>query len=752
MMTGSWTLRASLFSCSMLALSALMPAQAAAQGAAEPAQGRAPPEGPAADKGFVEEVVVTAQRRTENIQSVPISIQAFSGDKLEKAGITGVEQLQMMTPGLTMSRSATASTPFIRGIGSSAAGAGNEAAVALYVDGVYHELTFANTNSLPDVERIEVLKGPQGTLYGRNTTGGLIHIITKSPSQTPSGDFGISWGNYETLEAKGFLTGGLTDTIAASVSGYVRQQGKGYGRNLLVGGRISKRDEESVRGKIRYESDGTRITLAADYAHVTDDRGVQREALPGVINGLPGQPATYTIFNGKWHDVQTGSLPRTSPPFRRANGLTSGITDYQDWGASLTVEHSFDGFDAISISAYRNADVDLFGDSDEGRPFLSDALVDFNTKNFTQEVRLASNNKGRVNWIVGAFYLDGDSINYLEVPTVIVGQVLTKSYSAFAEVGFKLFDDAGTLTFGGRYTIDKRRIRGSLGGNPDFGQPGFPLPPPGIDPSTTWKKPTYRIVYSHQVNDDFMAYASYNRGFKSGNYNLIPATSKAYDPEILDAFEVGFKSTLADGRVRFNAAAFYYDYKALQLQVATNVSADIVNAAGAEVKGAEGDFSARVTDNLTVDLGASYVDGEYTNFKNAQVYVQNLDAAGRPIGGDSSISFDASGKRLVRSPTFTASAGVTYTQAFADGELIAVVRAQYNGSMSWEASGRLKEPSYTLVNASVGYEWNSGWALRVQGANIFDAKYSIATLSTNLGDVYSAGDPATYSVALSYKF
>ena len=737
-MIGSYALRASLFSSSILALSALIPTDAAAQDAA--------------DKVSVEEVVVTAQRRAENIQNVPISIQAFSGDKLEAAGVTGVEQLQMMTPGLTMSRSATASTPFIRGIGSAAAGAGNEAAVALYVDGVYHELTFANTNSLPDVSRIEVLKGPQGTLYGRNTTGGLINIITKDPSQTRSGDFAVSWGNYEILEAKGFLTGGLTDNIAVAVSGYVRQQGKGFGRNLTVGGRISQRDEESVRGKIRYDSGDTRITLAADYAHVSDDRGVQRDAVPGAIMGLPGQPETWTIFNGRWHDVQTGSLPRSSPPFRRSNGVTSGIFNSEDLGVSLTIEHSFNGFDAISISAYRDADVELFADSDEGRPFLSDALVDFGTKNFTQEVRLTSNNDGRVNWIVGAFYLDGDSVSYLEVPIVIAGQVLTKSYSAFAEVGFKLFEDAGTLTFGGRYTIDKRRIRGSLGGNPDFGQPGFPLPPPGIDPSTTWKKPTFRVVYSHQLNHDLMAYASYNRGFKSGNYNLVPATSKAYDPEVLDAFEAGFKSTLADGRVHFNAAAFYYDYKALQLQVATNVSADIVNAAGAEVKGAEAEFSALVTDGLTLDLGASYIDGKYTNFRNAQVYVPNVDAAGRPIGGAASISIDASGKRLVRSPSLTASAGLTYTQAFADGRLTAVVRAQYNGSMSWEASGRLKEPSYTLVNASVGYEWNSGWGLRLQGANIFDAKYSIATLSTNFGDAFSAGDPATYSVAVNYKF
>lgn len=735
-----------LVGCGPIALSIAFSSVATAQEVDEPAAAAA------STASVNDEIVVTAQQRSENIQDVPISIQAFSGETLEAAGVSGTEGLQLVTPGLTMSRSGNGSTPFIRGIGSSVGGSGTEAAVATYVDGVYREATYANTASLPDIERAEVLKGPQGTLYGRNTTGGLIHIITKEPSQDLEGLLSVAAGTYETFEAKAYLSGGLTETVAGSLSGFVRRQGRGYGRNLTIGGTVSERDEESFRGKLQFKSGDTKITLSADYSYMEDDRGYQRNVLPGSIVGLPGLPDTWTVYEGRFHDVRTAALPRTSPPDRRANGLTAGIFNTLDWGVSAKLEHSFGTVDLVSISAYRDSRQENFGDNDLGAAFIADALVDFTTKNFTQEVRLASNNDSRLSWIVGGFFLDGKSGNYLEVPDRLVGRLHTKSYSAFAELGLSLFDDAGKLTLGGRYTIDKRSISGSIGGNPDFGVPGFPLPPPNIDPSTTWKEPTYRIVYSHNVAEDLMVYASYNRGFKSGNYNIIPVTSAAYDPEIMDAYEVGFKSTLADGRVRLNAAFFYYDYQALQLQVVTNFSAETVNAAGAKVKGVDADLSVKMIDGLTLDAGASYVDGHYTDFRTAQTYVPNVDANGNPIGGNASIAFDASGKQLVRSPKFTASGGLTFQRETGAGEFTATIRAQYNSSMPWEPSGRLTEKAYTVVNFSAGHEWDNGFGLRIQASNIFNTKYSISTLSTNFGDAYSAADPATASVTASFKF
>ena len=719
--------KASLLSCSVISLSAMIVANAT-----EPE---------------LEEIVVTAQHRSEDIQNVPITIQAFSEEKLVNAGVTSAEGLSMITPGLVMTRYGNTVSPYIRGVGTNGQG---DFAVAQYVDGVYY-LSATNTNSLANIERVEVLKGPQGTLFGRNTTGGLIHIITKDPTHEFAGNFSASGGTYGTVEGRGFLSGGITDTIAASASGFVRQQGEGFGRNILTGGQASIWDERSGRGKLQYKTDDTKITLIGDYAYVEDSRGYTRAPIPGAIVGTP-DPTTWSTFIGNWHDINNAALPQTSPPHLHANGLSGGTYSRKDWGSSLTIEHHFDAVDAISISAYRDAKTYLFGDNDFGPLFLAQANVDFRTKYITQEVRLASKTTGRFSWQVGAFYLDSDDHDYLEVPLVIIGDVYTKSYSGFAEGALKFFDDAGTLTLGARYTVDKRDVTGELGGNPYFGVPGLPLPFPNISPSTTWREPTYRIVYSHQVTSDFMAYVSYNRGFKSGNYNVIPATTPAYNPEIIKAYEVGFKSSLAGGRIRLNMASWYYDYDGLQLQIATDISTATVNAAGAKIKGLEGDFSALITDELTLDLGATYVDGKYTNFKNAQVYVPNVNAAGQTVGGDASISVDASGKSLIRTPKFMVSPGVTYRHHIGSGDLVGVLRAQYSSRMSWEPSGRLTEDARTLVNASVGYEATAGWGVRLEGANIFNVNYAITKSSSNFGDYFSAADPATFMATLSYKF
>lgn len=713
----------------------------------------------------IEVIVVTAQQREENLQDVPISVQAFNNELLKKVAITNVEDIQYVTPGLSMGRNAAATTPFIRGIGSTSGGAGNESAVATYVDGVYRQLMYTNSVSLTDIERVEVLKGPQGTLFGRNTTGGVVHIITKDPSDELGGELNLSAGNYGILELSSYLTGGVVEDIAFSVSGYVRQQEDGFGESTFINEDILVRDEVSGRSKLQFDNGITRITLAADYADVHDDRGFSRNVLPGAIVGLPNQPATWTTYGGDWHDNQEAVAPRgvgvgncvapcIVPRSRRSNDKpVAGYSESIDYGASITAEHSFSRFDAVSITAWRDASTEILFDNDFGKAFLSDALIDYYTKNFTQEIRIASNNNSGTTWIGGLFYLNGDSGNYLEVPTVLTAQLRTKSYAAFAEVGFKFFDDAGTLTIGGRYTIDKRRVSGTVGGNPDFGIPGNAVPGPSVDPTTTWKEPTYRIVYSHDITPNVMAYAGYNRGFKSGNYNLIPATTASYNPEILDAFEAGFKSTLAGGRIRFNGAVFYYEYDDLQLQITDAVSARVINAAAAEIKGVEVDFNARVTDGLTVNLGATYIDAEYASFPQAQVYFPNVDpVTGQPVGGAFTTQFDASGKPLVRTPEFSGVFLASYEHDVGNGSFNASVGGHYQSGFSWEPANRLREGGYLMLNASIGYESLTGWGVRLRATNLLDKEYSIFTATNNFGDQYSAGDPRLYSVTFSLKF
>ena len=689
------------------------------------------------------DIVVTAQRRTENVQDVPITIQAFSATKLDASAARGVEDLPLLTPGLTMQRNSGGSTPFIRGIGSPTANAGNEAAVATYVDGVYRQGLYTSHLSFSDVERVEVLKGPQGTLFGRNTTGGLIHIITKDPSTEPQGDFSFSAGTHGIYEVNAYGTTGLTDNVAMSVGGYVRQQRDAFGTNLTTGNGVSYRDESSVHGKLQYRTDDTKITLAGDYARVRDPRGFTRVTPPGAVGGTPPRvvggvmvPANTYRKRGGFHD-----LDHNRDAFSNSNS----------YGGAVTVEHDFGSVDAISVTAWRNDFTDIGQDNDFTGLDLSHAFIEFYTRNFTQEVRLSSDGAGPFNWIGGIFYLDSAAGNVLDILSgPVVAQRLrarldTKSYSAFAEASLRMFDDAGKLTIGGRYTIDKRRIAGTVNGNP--------VPGPTVPTKAEWKEPTYRIVYDHAVAQGVMLYASYNRGFKSGNYNIIPATTRPYNPEKLDAFEVGAKTTLFDGRARLNFAAFHYKYKDLQLTVSNDTSVTTINAASAKIDGGEFELSAEILDGLTIDLGGSYVDGTYSSFPGAEIYVPNLDANGNPVGGNRRIvGFDASGKRLIRTPRWTGSAGASYTYAMERGKVVGTVRSAYNGSFNWEPSGRVREGSYVLLNASLGYFSDEGWGISVQGKNIGNTKYSIYSGATNLSDFYAAADPATYSATLSFQF
>ena len=684
------------------------------------------------------EIIVTAQRRAENMQKVPISIQAFNEVKLMSAAAKGVEDLPLLTPGLTMQRNSGGSVPFIRGVGSPAANAGNEAAVATYVDGVYRQGLYTSHLSFADVERVEVLKGPQGTLFGRNTTGGLIHIITKDPAAEPSAKFSLSVGTYETYEINAYGTTGIVDDVAMSVAGYVRRQEKGYGINLLTGNKASFRNESSIHSKIKFDNRSTRITLSGDYSYVEDPRGFTREAPPGAIGGVAnGLPAQQSTFNGDYHDIQHNK---------------DVFSNSDSYGGSLTIDQDIGSLNAVSITAWRNDWTDIGQDNDFGRADLSYADINFYTRNFTQEFRISSPGDNSISWIAGLFYLNGSAGNRLDIfsgPVNIVaryrGRVKTKSYSAFAEVGIKMFDDAGKLTLGGRYTIDKRRISGTVN--------GAAVPPPTVNPEAEWKDPTYRAVYSHQFTPEVMAYASYNRGFKSGNYNIIPATTAAYRPEFMDAYEVGIKSQLFDRRVRFNLSAFHYDYRDLQLTISSATVVTTINAADARIRGVEGELSATLAPGLTIDLGASYVDGKYLNFKNAEVYLPNVDAAGQPIGGNSrGVNFDASGQRLIRTPDFTASAGLTYTAPVGNGEITATARAAYTGSVIWEPAGRIRQDAYTLLNASIGYKSDEGWGIRLLGNNITDAKYSIYSGATALSDFFAAGDPATFAIAFDFSF
>ena len=712
---------------------------AAMQGATPPAAAQ---EDDSPQSAGGDEILVTAQRREERLQDVPIAISAFSQATLAASGVRSTEDLVAVTPGLTIQRSGAGNTPFIRGIGSNSANGGSESPVATYIDGVYMPSLYTTGTSLLNIERVEVIKGPQGTLFGRNATGGVLQIVTRNPVPDEfSGALRASYGNYDTLEFGGYLNTGIAEDLAANFTFFVRDQGDGYGTNLQTGNATNFRNEHTFMGKVRYDSGATSVTLSGYYSWFNDPRGFQRVPVPGSTGrGAPGGPPALSPENygGDYWDVNHGQ---------------DAFVRTRAYGGSITIAHEFDAFDLVSVSAVTRQSSDLFFDNDFGYADLNASRIDFFDNSMSQEIRLSSRGSGPFSWIVGLYglSLEGGNVTRIFVPastlaSYIAGTVRTQSFAAFGEVAYQL-SPRDKLTIGGRFTIDHRETSGQFGSGALAG----PNAPATLPREATWREPTYRIVYDHKFTDDIMAYASYNRGFRSGNFNVLPATTPAFDPEFIDAYEIGLKTQFFDRAVRFNIAGYYYDYQDLQLNATTQFGTTTVNAASAEIKGIDLELSVRPVRGLTLDFGGSFLDAEYGNFPNAQAFTPNP----APTFGYTVVpgGRDASGRPLVRTPSTTASGGVAYNFPTSIGEFTASTRISYNSGFNHEIFGLSKQSAYTLVNAGLAWESpNETFNARVDVSNLFNQEYSISGNVTDTAAYYVAATPRVVMFTVGTKF
>lgn len=719
----------------------------------------------AADISSLEEIVVVAQRREQNLQDVPISIQAFSEDTLLNAGVNNVGQLGMVTPSLNMTQQLLAFTPSIRGVGSPDASVGQESTVAMYVDGVYIANSNASIFSFNSVERLEVLKGPQGTLFGRNATGGLVHVITRDPSQESYVSGSVSYGNYDTTGMKLYGTTGISDNVAADLAVFFKDQGNGWGENLTTGTDVNATEEFGIRSKwLISPSENTDIRLTADYAELTSSVGIQKAIVPGAIGvdgqvyfagcvgGLGGNPAAPTPEQfGICQPIAVANATKAPEDFQDSYGAIPEENYSETMGFSARVDHSLGDVDFVSISAYRESEVTM--DWEQGGfplPFVVIHIDNQGYETFSQEFQLMSQGES-LEWIAGLYYYDDESgfvppdgitISGLLVgPTQkILALIDTKSYAAFGEATYS-FTDATRLTAGLRWTKDERSIdhKVFVGGNLVADVPQ----------EEEWNEPTWRLVLDHQITDATMVYGSYSRGFKSGNYNVTGVGKPAVNPEFIDAYELGMKSTLLDGRAQFNAATYFYDYKDLQLSRVEGGSLVTINAASAEIMGFEMDFLANVTSQLQLRGGFAWMDTEYTEFPNAPVYIPNAFG----LGGNDLIALDLSGNELARAPEITFNIGGTYAIPVTSGEVLLGLNYYYNDGFAWEPSGRLQEDSYGLVNAFVSWrDASDSWGVRIFGDNLTDEEIKSFALEQALGDHYASSAPRIYGAEVSFSF
>ncbi len=746
---------------------ALLALSSGALGAAHAQQssGAPAPDGEAASD--IQKVVVTARRREESLQDVPVSVTAFSADQLSKQGVPDVTALALALPNTTLKASrATNSTltAFIRGVGQADPLAGFESGVGIYIDDIYLARPQAAVADIYDVERIEVLRGPQGTLYGRNTIGGAVKYVTRKLGSQPDVRLRATAGNYGQLDGVVTASTPLSDTvrIGGTVARFKRD---GFGTNLYTGAENYDKDVTALRLS-------TEFTPSADlFIRIAAD-GTQDDSNPK--NG-------HRLTVGR-----TSGAPILSNEFDTRANLTQALGHDQDvksYGVSALVEYRFnDQFSAKSITAsrkdksYAPIDFDALPVVDMEVPAL------YTNKQFSQEFQLTYTGE-RIQGVAGLYYIDANAYNKFDTvlaglaptSTFTSGDIDTKAWAAYFDGSYN-FTDAFSLSLGGRYTVDERtasiyrQIYLGLAGSPEMGNPGAILFRTDTDFRNGTlqrkdKKFTPRVALGYKVNADHNVYASYSEGFKGGGFDprlnmvgtrLTEAQARAgYDPETIETYELGLKSAFNGGRITTNAAVFYSDYKDVQIpgSVAIDTNGDgrddsfagvTTNAGKAKIKGVELEAIANITRDFTIAGMYSYIDADYKEYIVAGVNV-------------------ADQRVFQNTPKNSANLRANYDIALPimghNGKVSLIGSVSYKGATNqFETVSLLDQPSYKLWDASIVWTRADGKIRAgIHGKNLNDERYKTAGyLFPTLGNEGTLtafyGNPRTVSATLEYRF
>ena len=704
------------------------------------------------------DIIVTATRRDERLQQVPISITAVSGDSLVKSGITNTLQLTQTVPALNVRYVNFAIQPIIRGVGSRGTTNGDETNVAFYVDGIYQVAPSASSFDLLNIDRVEVLRGPQGTLFGRNATGGLINIITRDPTQETHFKAVFTYGRFNERSAQFYATTGISDTLAIDLSGRVYED-DGYIKDIFRNRTVGARHTYSVRSRLLFTpTDNLSLKLTGSFSKYDD---------PSSVYVFPFQGNTLA------RKIPTLTSPLTNPRVvLPTEPFTTAPTDPKQILRARTPQFSADlKWDLGSITLQNSASYikstgDFLGDND-GTPvdLGQNEAFDQGSRSYQDELRLLSNGSSAFSYILGAYYLHSNSFSgpIFSLPagsgiaigprTIIIDtKTRTVSYAGFGE---------GTLELGGwkligglRYTREERGLSGTTSRN------GAVLS--ANDLKVSFNKLTYRAIVQRQLGSLGNIYASYSRGFKSGVFNAsnTSPTAKPTRPEVLDAFEIGAKTDPLPW-LRLNLSAFHYDYKDIQLgtRVPGGTLVTLFNASNAKINGGELELTMRPARNFNVRAYGNYLDAKYTNFPGAPIFntvFQDQSSIGLgtrvPIGNVQTI-VDQSGKQLIRAPKYTVGGSFDYTAETSSGDFGITGNVFHSGKFFWDVNNRLFQPSYTIVNGEISWTMPDGkLRLALWGKNLTNELVQAQVNPSAALDGASYERPISYGVSASFTY
>ncbi|WP_390616259.1 TonB-dependent receptor [Maricurvus nonylphenolicus] len=762
-----------------------------------------------ADDGFtLEEIVVTAQKREQSLQEVPIAVQAIDSDMLEQNSVVSISDIGNMTPGLSIGNAVQDGAEIaIRGIGTSVLGLGFDQSVPLYLDGVYLGRGFDLLGDMIDVQQIEVLKGPQGTLFGRNAAAGAINVTTAAPVDEVEGRLKVGVGREDLRTVQAMYNTPLTENLLLRVNGSLRKR-DGWQENLDGGDDLYEQDQSTARAKLLWMAqEDLSVELTADYSNVDNTQGgyILEKASPGITTqdiDDKAAPSTTRLLDGT-----------TAEPFveRKSHGLSAKVT----W--DLSDELTF-----TSISSYRKAEVDmqvgngslsLIPDAINGTTLNLPVLVDrfeIEADEYSQEFRL-SGISDKADWFAGFNYYksEGEQLEPLALPAIAMANIIsmtpsaltgtyyddsqkslidTESYSLFGDVIWHLTDKLN-LTTGLRYSYDEKtsEFKPSQQAEATF----FATVPDHFlngktKDSADWDDVSGRIVVDYQVDEDTMVYAGVSTGYKSGGFGSTVGVAAAlageafnpFDKETTTNYEAGVKMTTYDGRLRINMAAFFTEFENYQLQMADlNVpgTALDLSAPEAESHGVDLDIAFAATESLNLGLLVGYLETEY-----AKDVLTDAGEVAIPKGQD-----------LLRAPRWTTTAVIDYVLPVADiGDL------RFNTTYTYRTSQRLSNStaasltsatsgvgdpgvvitesdnesgSYGLLNARLSLlSADETWEVAVWGTNLTDKAYRdddnsavangvLSALSAGTGvpmavTSYTRNEPRMWGVDFTYNF
>ena len=714
----------------------------------------------------VRTIIVTAQRREESLQDVPLAISALDAQRISESGFNDVEDLSSAVPNLNISALWGTSSPkvFMRGIGNNNFNQTAESKVAIYLDQVYLSAPSGQLFQMYDLERIEILRGPQGTLYGKNATGGAISVYSQLPGDLFEGYAKAGYGNWNAFDIEGAMTVPMGETLSMRVAG-TYQRRDGYITDLGTGQDVNNLDQWAARAIMRWQPSpdvDIRLNVHGGSSNTTHNNSVHRGifdpaqlALGNTVK-LPGN----AIVAGQGVDIFGYRDPNPDPYVNTYEGPTFANIDL--FGVSLVGDFTFgSGYTLTSVTGYETSQRHVLQEGN-GAPSTI-FTIDWGPSDFesiSQELRLASPSGDAFSWVLGGFIFHerGDVDNFYDLTdaSFALGGIeafdqfyvqTTDTYAAFAQVELEVTERLN-LSLGGRINHEKRDLDHSSFGTDQNGNNLLPGPLFDISLEESWTEWSGRAALSYDFSDDIMGFVSVNRGFTSGGFNTGAFNDpvgalRIYDPEIVISYETGLRTTILDNRVQFNVTGFIYDYSDLQVFTFTAGGLQFIeNASDASIMGLEFDLQALVTENFEVGGSLGILDSEYKNFNRT----------------NTGTTEDLSGNRLIGAPNSQFNLYGRYTLPTSVGDFVLRGDFTYTGNRYYDERELVELSSEgATVNLDARLAWTSTdevIEVAVWAKNL--------TNEVNIIDVVEVGlfgyqnvwynTPRTYGLSVGYRF